>query len=71
MRFARAHCRRPLMAPFYVKGGSCGPGGRVTTMVAAGPGSDWSEGPASGYEPAALESGVAPTCPPGPVAIAS
>jgi hypothetical protein len=61
----------PLMAPFYVKGGVLRPPARVVTMVVAGPGSDCSEGPASGYEPAALESGVAPTCPPGPVSSAS
>jgi len=34
--------------------------------AAAGPGSDFSEAPALGFEPAALESVAAPTCPPGP-----
>jgi hypothetical protein len=34
--------------------------------LVAGPGSDLSEESASGFEPAALESGAAPECPPGP-----
>ena len=38
--------------------------------LAAGPGSDFSEVPAAGCEPAALEPVAAPTCPPGPVAAA-
>jgi predicted ATPase len=35
----------------------------------AGPGSDFSEAPASGFEPAALEPVAAPACPPGPATI--
>ncbi len=36
------------MAPFYVKDGVLRLLGSVVTMVVAGPGSDCSEGPASG-----------------------
>jgi hypothetical protein len=44
-------------------------GGRkgVGSLV-AGPGSDFSEVPVAGCEPAALEPVAAPTCPPGPAA---
>src|SRR6266536_4830554 len=37
---------------------------------AAGPGSDFSEVPVQGLEPATLEPVVVPVCPPGPVAVA-
>jgi hypothetical protein len=43
-------------------GPACGVGSWV-----AGPGSDFSEAPVLGSEPAALEPVAAPTCPPGPV----
>jgi transposase InsO family protein len=36
-------------------------------LLLAGPGSDFSEVPAVGIEPAALDCRVAPMCPPGPV----
>ena len=35
----------------------------------AGPGSDWSEESVVGVEPAALDVGVAPECPPGPALV--
>jgi hypothetical protein len=44
-------------------------GGGIGSLV-AGPGSDFSEEPVLGFEPAALEPVAAPLCPPGPVAAA-
>jgi hypothetical protein len=38
--------------------------------LAAGPGSDFSEEPVQGSEPATLEPVAVPVCPPGPVALA-
>jgi hypothetical protein len=39
-------------------------------LLAAGPGSDFSEEPVQGSEPATLEPVAVPMCPPGPVALA-
>ncbi len=41
---------------------------RGVGSLVAGPGSDFSEVPAAGCEPAALEPVAVPTCPPGPAA---
>jgi hypothetical protein len=41
----------------------------LVASVSAGPGSDLSEESVVGVEPAALGIGVAPGCPPGPVAV--
>ena len=43
--------------------------GVVVGWVVAGPGSDFSEVPAAGCQPAALEPVAAPVCPPGPAAL--
>ncbi len=68
---AAVRAERPLMAPFYVNEGVLRGCSWVVTMGVAGPGSDFSEVPAPGCEPAALERVDAPMCPPGPVAVAS
>ncbi len=39
------------------------------SLASAGPGSDLSEEPASGFQPVALDYVDAPTCPPGPAAV--
>ena len=41
----------------------------LVVSLPAGPGSDWSEESVVGVEPAALDVGVAPWCPPGPVSL--
>jgi hypothetical protein len=62
--------QRTLLAPLYVKEMVSGVRRLGVALLVAGPGSDLSEVPAAGCEPAALDIRDAPMCPPGPACAA-